>query len=325
MSPRISIVIEWENALLSDKLKIPSLFSRLHQGITRLSEPVEVNIVYDPGSVDVENVGRLLANTPLVRSDLVRLGFHPLSGEHYYELKNYGVQKSSGEIVVFADSDIDPEEDWLSSLVHFLDHHEDHGMVGGFTYVKPVNLLTKAFSAGWFFPLKPEAEIVYSPARFVWANNCAYRRSVFLAHPYRTSHYGETRNACNRQLAEMTNAGIKTANISSAVVAHPAPNGLRHFVIRGLAEGRDYAVDLLLAGNPDEGVLSPHLRRLVHQVVGKLRKAVVNSITEGKRIEAKKFEPPILVSIMLAYYSLYAVGATWTLINPQSTAGKWRI
>ncbi len=289
-----------------------------------LSEPVEVSIMFDPKLVDGENLRDLLSDTGLVNSDLADLSFHEVSGEHYYDLKNLGVLESSGEIIVFADSDIDPEENWIRSLVHFLDRNKDLGMVGGFTYIKPTNLVSKAFSAGWFFPLKPDTNIVNIPATFLWANNCAYRRDAFLAHPYRTTSYNETRGACNRQLAEMKNAGVKTANISSAVVTHPAPNGFRHFFIRGLAEGRDYTIELLTAneGRPD---MSNYLHRLLRNFAGKMKKTVANSVFERERLNSRLFEAPILISVMLSYYCLFTVGSIWTFVAPESTKNLWRI
>lgn len=321
---RISVVVEWENALLSDKARIPLLFSGLVREIGMLDEPTELLVMYNPDVVDGGALGRLLAENALEEANGVTLRLLSASGEHYYDLKNKGVLAATGEIVVFADSDVEPEPNWLRSLVAHLDASSDLGMVGGWTYIKPAGPVGKAFSAGWFFPLRPrDGTLVESPARFLWSNNCAYRRNSFLAHPYRASQFNETRGACGRQLVEMNTHGVTTANISSAVVSHPAPNGLKHFVTRALAEGRDRSVDLLLA----DGTLSRRrsFARLARFAARKIKQTLHNSVFERQRLDASLIEAPILVSIMATYYALLLCGALRTLVSPDSARNKWRI
>ena len=321
---RVSVVVEWENALLSDEARVPLLFSALIREIGMLDEPIELLVMYNPDVVDGGALGRLLAENALENANGVTLRLLSVSGQHYYDLKNKGVLAAAGEIVVFADSDVEPEPNWLRSLVAHLDANPDIGMVGGWTYIKPAGPVGKAFSAGWFFPLRPrDGTLVESPARFLWSNNCAYRRNSFLAHPYRASRFNETRGACGRQLVEMNTHGVTTANLSSAVVSHPAPNGVKHFVRRALAEGRDRSVDLLLA----DGTLSRRrsFARLARFAARKVKQTLHNSVFERQRLDASLIEAPILVSIMATYYALLLCGALRTLVSPDSARNKWRI
>ena len=322
--PRISIIIEWENVFLADQRKIPALFSTLRREIDALGEQVEMIVMFDPVLAGKEELNRLFRGEFPDDPDLVGLQFHEATGKHYYDFKNEGVLKALGEIVVFVDSDIEPEPGWLINMVGYLDDHQEVGVVGGYTYVIPTGIVSKAFSFGWFFPLRPEdGNILKSPADFLWSNNSAYRRNVLLAHPYRTSPYNETRGACSRQFKEMKANGVKTANISSAVVGHPAPNGLRHFVTRALAEGRDYAVGRLLEGGERNRLR--HTRSLVRTAVAKVKRTSSNSIRESARGNSTLVESPILVAIMAAYYAIFMAGALRTLISPGSVKDKWRI
>ncbi|MEI7929225.1 MAG: glycosyltransferase family A protein, partial [Verrucomicrobiales bacterium] len=324
ISTRVSVIIEWENAIRADSKNLPLLFTNLRQEIENFGERIELIILHDPGVVDSGRLCNLLAQSELDQSDGIDLNVYELSGRHYYDLKNEGVLRSRGEIVVFVDSDVEPKNGWLSNLVGYLDENSDVGMVGGFTYIKPSGVVSKAFSAGWFFPLQPaSAELVNSPAVFLWSNNCAYRRNVFLAHPYRASTFNETRGACGRQMVEMQRNGVRTANVASAVVTHPAPNGIRHFVERALAEGRDRVVDFLLA-DPDMTKLSC-LSGVLRIVKGKMRKTLTNCVRERSRLDSTLAEAPILVSVMGCYYSLLVLGALCTLISPDLVEGRWRI
>jgi len=323
-SSRVSVIIEWENVIRADSKNMPVLFSSLRREVEKLGESIELNILFDPGVVDGNQLRQLLTRNELDQCELIDLHVHECSGKHYYELKNEGVLKSTGEIIVFIDSDVDPEEGWLLNLVSYLDQNIDVGMVGGFTYIKPYGIVSKAFAAGWFFPLKPaSADMVNSPANFIWSNNCAYRRNIFLAHPYRVSSFNETRGACGRQLVEMQKNGVRTANVSSAVATHPAPNGVRHFITRALAEGRDRVVDFFLA-NPRASRLSC-LKRILLITRGKMQRTVVYSLLERDRLNSTLAEAPILVAVMGCYYSLFVLGALCMLISPALVKDRWRI
>lgn len=322
--PRVSVIVEWENIVLADSQNVPRLFSALLREVHELGEQVEVNIMLDPAVIDRSQLSGLLSLSRLADSDLIDVRLHEVSDRHYYELKNEGVLRSTAEIVVFADSDIEPAPGWLVSLVRYLQENDDIGLVGGYTYIKPEGLVATAFSAGWFFPLEPvSSDLENRPAKFLWSNNCAYRRNVYLAHPYRATSFNETRGACGRQLVEMKASGVGTANVSSAVVTHPAPNGLRHFMTRALAEGRDRTVDVKIA-NPRANKLSC-LRTVFRIARGKVRQTLRNSIWERSRLNSTLGQAPILVLTMGCYYSILMAGALFTVVRPDWVEGRWQI
>jgi hypothetical protein len=154
----------------------------------------------------------------------------------YYELKNHGASEATGGILVFLDSDAVPEPGWLEALLApFADPAVD--VVAGQTYIQPDSLYAKAFALWWFFPLRAPAGPL-RPVRHFFANNVAFRRSIFRAHPFAPVQ-GTSRGACLELAIALQNAGITIWSAPAARVAHPPPRGWRHFVLRALAQGRD--------------------------------------------------------------------------------------
>jgi hypothetical protein len=104
-------------------------------------------------------------------------------GAHYYQLKNLGVQRSSGEIVAFTDSDALPHYGWLQTIAGGI--MNGAAAVAGITLFRWEDgserfpgLLTAAASISWGF-------IVGDPPRGFLSHNFAFRRSDFEYLTYR--------------------------------------------------------------------------------------------------------------------------------------------
>lgn len=118
-APDVSIVIEWENVLLSESTRSEVLLQRLSQQIRGLQRSVEVIVVCNP--VD----GELAALEALLRQCLGPphsnfFGWRTVvaPSAHHYELKNRGAASHS--------------------------------------YVDAQGLYSRAVTLGWFFPLRSE-------------------------------------------------------------------------------------------------------------------------------------------------------------------------
>ena len=96
--------------------------------------------------------------------------------------KNIGAARARGEVIVFLDSDVIPEEGWLASLLQALSNL-DVGVVGGNTYIAHEDLNGKAFALFWFFPLREARGGLWRDPHF-FANNVAFRAEVFRAHSF---------------------------------------------------------------------------------------------------------------------------------------------
>jgi hypothetical protein len=315
-TPRISVIVEWENALLASDERLPSLFAALASELAPFQSAAELLALFDPDTIDREALKTRIVRqfVPACPSTPVR--FVEAPALHYYELKNRGVLEAQGDIVVFADSDIVPEPGWLGGLVGTLDSDCTLGMVAGHTDIAPSDIVGKAFAASWFFPLRPSAITTKTPAAFLWANNCAYRRNVFLAYPFRTEAEGQTRGACGRQLRELIKAGIRTANVP-ALVSHPPPNGVRHVVVRALAEGRDHMLSQIRPSTPPLKRLAALLRRIMF-AARRIGDTVRNAVSPQSRrtLGADIHEIPAIIAIMLGYYVFYCAGSVAAAVSP---------
>lgn len=73
-----------------------------------------------------------------------------------------------------------------------------------------------------------------------YANNVAFRRRLFLATGFPESR--TFRGQCVALARRLDRGGVILVQRADARIAHPAPNGWRHFVARALCEGHDLAI-----------------------------------------------------------------------------------
>src|SRR5262249_59822180 len=76
-------------------------------------------------------------------------------GMEYYALKNHGARRASGDLLLFVDSDVLPDGDWLAHLMGSF-AREDVGVVCGQTYVAPSDVVARAFAVGWRYPVRED-------------------------------------------------------------------------------------------------------------------------------------------------------------------------
>jgi hypothetical protein len=162
----------------------------------------------------------------------------PVRQKRYYEKKNAGGAAAKGDILVFLDSDVLPEDGWLERLLAPF-RQTNAAVVAGATYLEPATLYTRAVAAFWFFPPRSDEEGLV-PADTIYGNNIAFRRQVFLKHPYPV--LGQYRGQQGVQLRDLRAKGLEICLQRGARCAHPAPNGLAHFFRRAICEGYDNIV-----------------------------------------------------------------------------------
>lgn len=122
------------------------------------------------GEVPREVLERLSANYPWLR-------LHDMPGAEYADMKAEAQEVTTGEIVVWADSDCRYNPDWLRSLITPFAERPDIGIVRGETTVEIVGPYSLANALSFNFPrFSGEAELTGSP--HYHANNVAFRREV---------------------------------------------------------------------------------------------------------------------------------------------------
>ena len=236
-----SVVIEWGNVLLAGHARAIEMLRRLaiqmqclrDQGID--GEAVLVQHADDPASKLVPKViqnafGSAAGNVSTVAT----------RHQGYHEKKNAGAIAAKGEIVVFLDSDVLPEDRWLESLLSPF-WQTDAAVVAGTTYLEPSTMYTKAVAAFWFFPPRSNEEgMVTADPNTIFGNNIAFRRQVFLEHQYPV--LDQFRGQQGVLLRNLREKGFKIYLQRGARCEHPAPNGIVHFFCRALCEGYDNIV-----------------------------------------------------------------------------------
>lgn len=237
--PGYAVVIEWDNARISELERAVEMLGRLRRQIAALPRPPfpapRVLITYDPQEVDPAVIRGALEEAARGEGWPARVELRKAAGAGYYEHKNIGAAAADRELVVFLDSDVIPEEGWLEGLLRAFDE-PGVDVVCGNTYVATDTLYRKAFALFWFFPTRSgDGSLVPSPTFF--ANNVAFRREVFAAHPYPSQ--ASFRGQCAALARELRAAGHEIHMQRSCRVSHPPPNGLGHFVSRALCEGHD--------------------------------------------------------------------------------------
>jgi len=242
-----SIVIEWENIQLAEADRCSAMLQELTRQIAShpaasadAAKDFEILVIFDDHKISSAGVREFVAACVSAIPDRVSLRFIPGSGRGYYEQKNLGTAEARGRIVVFLDSDVIPEPGWLQGLLgSFADPAVE--VVCGNCYLDAGDLVSKSLALAWFFPLRDGREVLVRQDSF-FANNVAFRRDVAVRYPF-VPLEGTSRGACRLLARRLTADGRGLFVNTAARVSHPAPNGVRHLLLRGLAQGRGVEAD----------------------------------------------------------------------------------
>ena len=293
VNPRVSIVVEWDNVLLAGSIRANAMLRTLAAEIQGCDLPCETLLCHNP--VAVPNLELDVHGLPGIWRPV------PVPGSRYYDLKNRGALEASGDIIVFLDSDVIPEPGWLKTLLEpFADPSVQ--VVAGHSYIDPGEVYSKAFALTWFFPLRTETRSI-QPVSHFFANNVAFRRGTFLAHPFPTMD-STSRGACVQLAKDLAASGIIIWKTSAAQVAHPAPQPGRHFVLRALAQGRDRL-------HREQGWRASFLgsfARYCHNC----GRGLVSTFRGRRQVHLAWTGVPAVLAICFSYYSLCFAGEVMT-------------
>lgn len=321
-----SIIIEWENVRLSEldrcrrmlhslaeqiaELHTSAVADRLAPGLRPLVVEFEIIVLYNDAAVDGGEVERIVRQEIPAATPHCSLRIVPATGESYYAQKNFGARQANGEIVLFIDSDVVPEAGWLANMLAPM-NDPDCQVVAGHAYLDPQGFIGRTFALVWFFPLRSEAACIGTSTWF-FANCVAFRRACFLAHPY-VLIAGSARGACTRLAAELIASGLTILLNSAAQVSHPAPNGVRHLFLRGMAQGRDELLQSQLSGRRGLASMAHSFVWICRWEVRALRKIVLNH----HRVGMPWWQVPMAMLIATGYWLLFPLGDIATRLFPE--------
>ena len=310
-TPSFCVVIEWDNARLSEMVRgrrmLAELFRQMQETDAAHKGSGSVIVAYDALAIDENNLQRVVLDHA-GDAWAERVGFAPREGARYYELKNFGAKRTDSELLVFLDSDVIPEPGWLRGLLAgFGDPGVD--VVCGGTFVSLDSLYGKAFALFWFFPLRRDGQGLRKVRHF-FANNVAFRREVFARYPF--PELEQSRGQCVALAEMLVEKGVGLFRQDAAWVAHPPPNGIRHFCRRAVTQGHDRLADVQRNG----GRSALALRTTYWALADNLRSALARIRAHFREVGLGRAGAAYAVLLAVIYYSLMAAGEVVTRASP---------
>ena len=314
-TPTFSISIEWENARFAALERTRRMMRQLRQELIALPQPPhppQINFLYDRLTIDGDLVGRVIGEE--FRPDQVpaTVRIIPTDGLRYYEQKNFGAARSSGEIVIFLDCDVVPESGWLAAMLSpFDDPAVD--VVGGETYVELTGLCSKAFALFWFFGLRDDATDLRPATGVLFhTNNVAFRREIFSIHGFPDLSTHRVQHMVLGDTLQALGHGIFCQKRARA--AHPYPETIGYFSARALHDGRD---TVIVAGLRGGGNRIPW-----RSVYWNYKSGLTQSFRQIRRrrreVGLGRAGAVVAFSIAFAYLTLRTIGEAVTLARPNA-------
>jgi hypothetical protein len=309
----VSIVIEWENARLAKAERslrmLASLAVQLDELTRDPSLKTEIVLLFNPEAVDEPAIEAIIDHARPHSQWPARFRLLPSGELRYYEQKNHGVKNTSGDIIVFLDSDVVPEPGWLEKILAVFQNPEV-GVVCGSTYVECTSFYARALALFWLFPLRTQSEELEHVNMF-FANNVAFRRSVIRENLF--PDLDTFRGQAGALSKILQNKGIPIIRHKGARVSHPPPNGLRHFVNRAMCEGHDAGLRTIARRPYKFSALAARSLRTFRQ---RMEHSTSRIACNYRVVHLSRAGAMGAWGLALAYNSLYLAGQLLSAVKP---------
>ncbi|MDY6784176.1 MAG: glycosyltransferase family A protein [Cyanobacteriota bacterium] len=307
--PSFSIVLETENLVNADLAGLSkSLASLAQQDIS----PALANEVWliESGDTPLELLARLCQEYPWIKVHQAPLD------TGYYKAKMLGAELSTGEIVVYFDSDCIYEPHWLRSLLStFTNPHIQ--VVAGETMTRGIGIYGTAMAVAYIFP-PFSGQTTLSQTDQYFLNNVAFRRNFLLAHPIPVE-LPLYRGNCAIHARDLLAKGCAIWKQPHAKATHAPPSSLSHFFWRFLLIGHDYYWQNRLASSASPNLPDTSSAQSSNSPSGMQEK--INIFTDRfKKILADNprhlLYLPLALPVALSSTLLVAVGYFTTTVRP---------
>lgn len=322
MIKKVGVIVEWDNARLSDVDRARDMLRRLSQQARDVADRhgyvFDLLLIYDPEEIPVEVPSTVMAECvdPTAFPGNIRLLAAPSLA--YYDQKNFGVSQTDADVIVFIDSDVVPDAGWLAQLLDAI-AYGGAKVVGGETYLTTDTFYERMCAAFWNFDVQRSGTGMYETRNF-YANNVALTRDVCERFPFEDA---ETfRGQCAALAKKLRDSGIKLYRVRSATVSHPPPEGAKHFVHRAICQGHDALLNDKIRKS---SVLGSSPLGSLFRFTRSLAKAPVR--IWSRRKEAK-LGPVGMISafgLSAAYSGLMLIGELATFVSPRLIRNNFSI
>jgi hypothetical protein len=303
----MSLVIEWANVATAGAAQARRALCGLADEVRSLGRPIEVLLMHDPNGSDVA-AADLLAELPPDAWGPSTVTLVDSEELDYYELKNAGATRSSGDLIVFADSDALPEPGWFKEITHpFVDPAVQ--VVAGATFVEPTRgIVDKHFALNWLFATRPE-DTGHAPSSRFNANNVAFRRPTFAARPF--PYDDRFRGRCHALARTLIAENTVIVKNPRARMAHARPRGARAILNRAVCTGHDRVTNDRMRGE------SHLVRRVFQRFHKQLRRSVRRTVSSYRLVDARRWQVPFLIGFAAIYAAATLAGGLLTIAAPQ--------
>jgi glycosyltransferase involved in cell wall biosynthesis len=311
----VGFVLELDNIRYADRARADQMIEQLVRQVGRLSNrleaPAPLIIVFDPEALAEDDVRTFLAKHELGRHPFLDVQLRPQAGLGYYAQKNFGMRLIQRDVIVMVDSDIVVNDDWLENLLSAFDDpaveiaYGDVELETDTFFEKAYALATPAFALDGVRAPREQVDAFL-------ANNVAFRRRAVEGDlfPPSEAYRGHCRLASDRIRAR----GGRIHRINAARGRHPAPNGLRHFLLRALVEGHD---EVVLTRQGDAAAWKKTIIGSGARLARSLVRSAARVAKHGKAVGLHPVQAPAAFAVAALYFGLRFAGEVATHIHPR--------
>jgi len=304
----LSVVVEWDNVRYSEVARATRMLRRLVDQIGGLAPagrpPADILVLYDEEAIDPAIVNRALDSFVGRLPAGVELRSVGTQGLRYYQLKNEGARRGTGEVILFADSDVLPEDGWLAQLLAPLEDPAVHAVTAN-TYIDRDSLYSKTFALAWYFPTRSE-DGPLATTRSSMVNSMAIRRTTFARFPFPDDR-GLYIQQCVGWARNLRAHGIEIRRNPRARVGHPPPSFLRSALIQGH--------DAIVMYQRRAG-RSPSWRTTYWRLRSQLSQSLAAVVRNHREVGLARAAIPLALGIATTYYVLWALSEWATRWRP---------
>jgi len=289
-------MIEWHQ--VEDVFR--TLVSQISEYQERVASPTpEVICVHQGEDSDSGILFEKIARELPELTQIANLCCFGLPDARYYELKNYGALKSTGDVILFLDSDSVPLPGWLDAMLQPFANPQTV-VAGGITCLGYDSIVSRTLALIWTFPLR-RGDDADAARRPVFANNAAFRGDWFRANPY-PIHDG-FKVSCTLHCQLLKDQGHTMVPVNAWTI-HAPLRGLRFLMWRAWVTGRD--ADRKVVAIKGDSWTRRFSRALKHGMK-RCARSVRRVLSHSHYVEMPWYQVPAALIMAVTFYAVMFV------------------